>query len=212
MTDPRKDWGMCWVCNTDIPPGEVYCARHEPTPPPPVIPPPPPPPPIKMIAIDPGKKNLAWAAFFGAELVSCGLARARTGERFDLELNAAALAEGIPKGFDHAVVERMVHYASIHRKDTIQLQDSIANDLLDLQEIGAIVACASGATRLFYYTPHQWKGPRPKNVVHKQVRGVLSADETKTLETCLKPIPSALRHNPLDAVGLGLRHVRRIVR
>lgn len=167
--------------------------------------------PSSSIAIDPGKGGhnggLGWSAWEKVDLLSAGLARVKG--RLELGHRALELASQIPSGAEEATVEQMFHYPTHGRRDTIQRADRVANDLLDLQAIGGIVAakCTTGA--ITYVTAHGWKGEIPKDVVILRVWKLLTPEEKRTLEACLRGIPESLHHNVLEAVGLGLWRLRR---
>jgi hypothetical protein len=164
--------------------------------------------PSTLLAIDPGKKGLGWSAWNFGELLAAGIARSPRGLHH-LGEQAIALAAQVPSGADEAVVERMVQYPSRGRRDSVQRQDALANDLLDLQAIGGIVAARCVTGGIYFATPHEWKGELPKEVVILRVRNLLSEGEAKTLEGALEDIPASLRHNALEAVGLGLWRLKR---
>jgi hypothetical protein len=166
-----------------------------------------------LLAIDPGKKALGWSAWAAGELLSAGIARLPRGFRLQGEASLGAqaveLASQVPTGAEEAVVERMVQYPTRGRRDSVQRQDALANDLLDLQAIGGIVAARCVTGGIYFATPHEWKGELPKEVVILRVRNLLSEGEAKTLEGALEDIPASLRHNALEAVGLGLWRLKR---
>ena len=106
----------------------------------------------------------------------------------------------------------MLHYPHHGRKDTRQRADKVANDLLDLQAIGGIIAGRSGAGEIVYYTAREWKGQRPKEATKHLVEKTLSLQERLVYDQVLASVASGLRHNVIDAVGIGLRHHRRTPR
>lgn len=82
-----------------------------------------------------------------------------------------------------------------------------AADLVDLS------IAAGRMTALYptqYVLPAQWKGQVPKDVHHARVRKALDRQEIITLDLALAPVPEGKRHNVLDAVALGLRHLGRL--
>lgn len=81
-------------------------------------------------------------------------------------------------------------------------------DLLEVQGVvGAIVGYALGmGMTVISYTPRQWKGSLPKNVMHARFKqGVLSKKE-------LGSIHSKATHDALDAIGIGLHYFNRLKR
>lgn len=166
---------------------------------------------ISTLVIDPGSKCLAWSVWGNVELFGAGLARLPKGH-LTLGERAILLAEQVPQGADVAVVEQMFQYPTRGRRDTVQAQDKKANDLLDLQAIGAWVAGQSGAKTLRYYTAAQWKGQRPKAATKHLVEKTLEPEEFLVYKEALRTVPAGLRHNIIDSVGIGLRHHRRVAR
>lgn len=85
------------------------------------------------------------------------------------------------------------------------------NDLLGLAAVCAGVAMGSQWQRVVSVTPRDWKGTTPKPskgapyVMEKRVRGRLSAAEAHLL-------PAGVRHDIVDAVGIGLHHLGRLDR
>lgn len=89
----------------------------------------------------------------------------------------------VPRG-DILVIERMVVRSS--RMDA-------ANDLTDITFLTGWLA--SLFPRYIMYTPEQWKGQMKKEVVHTRLARLIT-------------LPEGLDHNALDAVGIGLFHLR----
>lgn len=157
-----------------------------------------------MISIDPGRKSLAWARWVGAHLVQCGLARTKA---TDLSAAAYDLAHQVPDlgaGLDRLVtVEEMVHYPAKGRTDARHRADAIAADLLDLQAIGGYVAGYLRAP-VRWIPARSWKGQVPKEVTERRVGAILTRPERDILATACVGLPQGLRHNVIDAVGIGL--------
>lgn len=166
---------------------------------------------IYTLVCDPGKKHPGWSAWAVTELVACGLARVPKG-RHTLGQRALLIADQLPSGADVCVVERMFHYPSHGRRDSRHAADAKANDLLDLQAIGGIIAGRSGAGEIVYYTARDWKGQRPKEATKHLVEKTLTPQERLVYGQALAQVASGLRHNVIDAVGIGLRHLRRTPR
>jgi hypothetical protein len=82
------------------------------------------------------------------------------------------------------------------------------NDLIDLTAVaGACMGLAGGAVS--YYLPRQWKGQVPKEISHARAMALLTDVEKTAIRLCR---PAGLFHNVLDAVALGLFHVKKIGR
>ena len=75
-----------------------------------------------------------------------------------------------------------------------------AGDLLELAGVvGAVVGRCWAAKRVGYL-PHQWKGNVPADVMLERIESRLAGLEKDAIQKC----PKSLRHNILDAVGVGL--------
>lgn len=75
------------------------------------------------------------------------------------------------------------------------------NDLLDVCGVGA--ACAAvlqNYTRLESVFPFEWKGNVDKKAMTARIESKLTLHELEKIE----PVGRALRHNVLDAIGIGL--------
>ena len=141
---------------------------------------------IRLVAIDPGVKNLAWAEYHGRELARCGLSRAGSAAE-----HAAAL--GTLADPDVLVLEQMVP------RDLPN-----AADLIAVSHTGAYVAGALRPLELRYHTAQQWKGSVPKRVHHPRIAQKLTPEERAVVAECAVRVPASLLHNVWDAVGLGL--------
>lgn len=141
---------------------------------------------IRLVAIDPGVKNLAWAEYHGGRLSECGLSRAESAE-----LHAAALVN--MAGPDVLVLEQMVP------RDIPN-----AADLIAVSHTGAYVAGVLRPRELRYPTAQQWKGSVPKRIHHARIAQILSPAERAVVAWVAVRVPSSLLHNVWDAVGLGL--------
>jgi len=150
-----------------------------------------------IVAIDPGVKVLGWAAFLDSgALVDCGISRTKARDL------SAALAEHVEnmREFSPAVVALESMRYTPGRRTTPQ-------DLIDVQTIGVGVASALGPVRL--YPPSAWKGSIPKDVHHARTRAALEPEERERLGAILAQCPKINRKEILDAVGIGLYHLKR---
>jgi len=155
-----------------------------------------------LVSIDPGTRNLGWAAFVGPDLVACGCSR--TKER-DVDAQAQDHVRQVRAGCGRihtvqVVVERMVHHSGRGA--------SVPNDLLDVQYVGAVVAGAIGRYALSYRAS-DWKGTIPKAVHHPRIRAALTDAEEAIVAAALDSTPKTNHKEILDAIGIGLYHVKR---
>lgn len=133
----------------------------------------------RILTIDPGTKCTGWAFFSGGVLEDCGLSRATSIEEHwhNLKLLIARA--------DRVVSEKMYN-----RGDrTVRVQDLLELNLL-----------AGRLAREWVY-PHEWKGYVPKNIHQPRIIKHMAVDERQILGGVR---PLHLRHNTVDAIGIGL--------
>ena len=196
-----------------------------------------------LLSLDPGRQGFGWAAFDltpnlrtarqDARCRACGVVpqpkSKRDFEAAALQDVAAKVASDIdaalePLGFTDvnagAVVERMVLYPG--------QKTYAANDLLDLQAIGGMVAAALVPLRqITYRRPSEWKGSVDTEVIARRLletpaspmphaRNPLTVQEQELLrEACLRagyktPERPGRAHNIVDAAAMGLVEVGRL--
>ncbi len=135
-----------------------------------------------LLAIDPGEKpGFAW--FEDGVLTACAFAM------LDCE------------GPDELAIEH----------PTIYPQSPVPpNDIIELAITAGRQAERYGNNAaITWYRPREWKGTRPKNIVDAHIRAVMSQREINTLDKYCATIPKSYRHNVIEAVGIGLKHLRR---
>lgn len=81
------------------------------------------------------------------------------------------------------------------------------NDLPPLVGIDCAIAAFFPGVPVLRYFPEQWKGTTDKEVMNARVMSRLSDVERGRVEDA-----GHLTHNVLDAVGIGLHHIGRLVR
>ncbi len=74
------------------------------------------------------------------------------------------------------------------------------DDLIQLAGVVGVFSAIFSATTYWGVKPREWKGQVPKDVHHARLVKTLSEAELKMVEAAAPP---SLRHNVLDAVGLG---------
>lgn len=155
---------------------------------------------IFTLAIDPGAKLCGWASFADIELVKCGLVRGETLK----ELHTDAVCQIAFGPRTRVVVEKPRVYP-------VRAMKGDANDLVTIAfAAGVVVGAAAERIDEFQSAwPSEWKGSVPKQIHVKRTLAALTADERKTYERCVADAPVSLRHNCLDAIGLGLWAVGR---
>lgn len=152
------------------------------------------------IAIDPGVKNLGWSLFLDRELIRCGVTRTKKSDAAQaaqdhlLKLWAFATC-------DFAYSKVVVECPRIY---PVQQQKGDQNDLIRIAAVGSYVmgALALSHARPVFVFPHEWKGQMPKDVSHRRIEAKLTKQEKRVLG--MLPSAKTVRHNGLDAVGIGL--------
>ena len=136
---------------------------------------------FNLLAIDPGACT-GWATFGELkQLLACGIG--------DPPVELAG----------HVIIELPQVYPQ---------QPVPPNDLITLAFLaGRYAGRASG--EVFTVFPHQWKGNLPKEVCAARVRMKLSSEEKKIVDDC--DLPKSQMHNTMDAIGIGLFAIGRVV-
>lgn len=153
---------------------------------------------------DPGGACAGWAVFVGDCLVACGLSRTKLK---DVGLRAAhhraAVREAVRKYASRSVdcpirSEMMWHRPRKSKKgDYIPPQDLIHTNLI------------AGHVGTEFVYPQDWKGMVPKATHQPKILACLSPEELALVEAVMPP---SLRHNVIDAVGIGLHDVGRLTK
>lgn len=153
-----------------------------------------------VLACDPGLRNCAisvWAD--GVLTLACLVSNpldVERGPKAWLEMARSVQAQ-YPLGLDTLVVE-------LQQKDRRAFN---ADDMFEVCGVaGAIVGCYDGRSKeVVGYKPGTWS-KIPKDIRHARLKapGVLSNEEWKTVAEC----PPGLLHNVLDAICLGLYHLK----
>ncbi len=161
-----------------------------------------------IIAIDPGRRKLAWAVFAEKELLVCNVEYLDKKEQFDLNRTILQFLGGVATNLkdvdvcETAIVERMKIYPGKGSKGD-------QNFLLDLQAIGA--ACGSKLAKdLKMVLPMEWKKNWPKAVCNARVRKALNDEEREYFEKQFESLNKEYQQDLLDAVGIGLSHLGRL--
>ena len=77
------------------------------------------------------------------------------------------------------------------------------NDLVDVALVAG--ACAGLLpAKVAFVKPRRWKGTAPKRVTNRRTREVLTSEEVHVYTVAMTAVPAGLRHNVLDAIGIGL--------
>ncbi len=140
-----------------------------------------------LLSIDPGI-DTAWAQWKDGRLWACKLSG-----NFDLTWVSSAIIE-CPQVYP----------------GTPQKQ---ANDLITLAVMVGRYQEQFLARKIpvTLILPHKWKGTIPKDVHNNRVLSRLDPKERELYQTSVLGVPSSKRHNVVDAIGLGLYALKRLV-
>lgn len=140
-----------------------------------------------ILTIDPGKRQCGWAIFLHDRLYACGLWRD--------EIRSS-----------QAVTRTIVEIPQVYTRTKSK---GDPNDLIDIAVKGGWLAgkMAPYAT-LEMIRPQQWKGTVDPEVMLDRIYNRLTDVEQALLSAA--PCPASLRHNIVDAIGIGLHAVGRL--
>lgn len=165
-----------------------------------------------LIAVDPGKLQCGVAIFKDALLVHGTLARnpvdtsGSDGPQVwrNTAQNVVDAYVRHTKDYSHGWVKALVlEVPQIYRTG---LQKGDQRDVLALAGVDGAIAGMFDCP-VSYYTPAQWKGQVPKVVMNKRIMSRLSPVELKAIDV---RVPASLIHNVQDAIGIGLKYLRRL--
>ena len=154
---------------------------------------------MRLVSIDPGLRVLGVAVFEDGSLTDVSLVRGLKSGRGPGAWRALAKAvEPILKTADLLVIERPQIYQGRRQKGD-------PDDLMELMGVlGAIVGLSS-IIDVVTYLPRAWKGQVSKDVHQARLYAALSPED-KHLVDAVKP--DSLKHNSIDAVGIGYYYLR----
>ena len=147
---------------------------------------------MTLVSIDPGKTALGWACFNNQVLAHCGLIRSKS------IFGMANVINNTLGGLypDDVVIEiPQVYQQRMGKGDP--------NDLIDVGIVAGMVTSVLGEfDQIQMIRPRRWKGTRPKNICNALTLKTLDVDERKVFEEI--EVIASLRHNVIDAIGIGL--------
>ena len=152
-----------------------------------------------ILAFDPGARYFAWAAIDneaeGARMTACGLCRA-------VDPGWWALWPPWPPSpsFDRMTVA--IEVPQIYQRRRTK-KDVDPNDLIDVAvTVGRVAEWATthGAAEIRLVRPRIWKGTVPGDVMVARIEAALDPGERELVG---RIAPKSMRHNVLDAAGLG---------
>ena len=163
-----------------------------------------------LFSFDPGLRGTGVAVFENKVLVACAYVRSPNkkdrGARAWKDMGWAAHT------WYHKTMDGWSPDAVAHEQMQVyraSLQKGDPNDLLELAGVCGWVAALVGTDcKVTPYLPRQWKGQIPKDVHAKRILGRLNPNEAQVLKA--EKIPKSLEHNVIDAIGIGLYHLKRV--
>lgn len=111
-----------------------------------------------------------------------------------------AKAKELQRPIDVYVVELMMRRYKDIRTDV--------NDLIQVAAAGAAVGAALPVKAAYSYPASTWKGSVPKKIHNVRILNALSPEERAIYDA--EPTASSLKHNIVDAIGIGLYHLERM--
>ena len=166
-----------------------------------------------LVAIDPGR-NLGWALFMdfgppipnlnpgGWVLKTCGLVRSSARDMNE-QIRETLLAIRAQVNPLLALTEPQPLSACEFMEWRPNDVRSVAADLIRVATIGAAVA-GSLSPEPYFIPPNDWKASTPDDVMSRRTLQHLGIIESRWMNEALTSVPDSLRHNTVDAIGIGL--------
>lgn len=165
-------------------------------------------PPTWLISIDPGLRGTGMAIFEHSRLYTAWYSK--NPNKKDRGPQAwCALADRIEREWIARVPKRVCRIDAFVAETPQVYRGRKTRNPADLLEVAGVVgAVAYGvhATKRTRFLPREWKGQVPKETHNRRILAKLHKDEVENIETC----PESLRHNVVDAVGIGLFYLGRM--
>lgn len=164
------------------------------------------------LSIDPGLRHVAVALWDDGVLIAAALAET-TGKARGPEQWAAVAALAV-RGVGAMMPEDATRLASVVTEypEHYHTHHQRVDDLMELA--GAAGATVCGIVAQFGgvvhgLLPKEWKGSEAKSKTAARLRKELTEGELAVLVQSLQATPAGRHHDVIDAVGIGLAHLRR---
>ncbi len=165
----------------------------------------------KLISIDPGYRACGVSYFEERQLIAASLVEVKSDKDIDpaeqFSLMGSAVADyvqslNVGQSFDLAIEYPQQYARAPSPRESVQRLVGV---------IGSISSAIQGMTgglgvKVTTYTPRAWKGQVPKDIMNQRVLGRLIENEISSLPA----YPKSKMHNVLDAIGIGLKHLKRL--
>ena len=159
---------------------------------------------MSLLAVDPSLRGTGWALFENGILSRCGVLEGPTNmTRIEAVsvLSRAAAAQVLATVQNAEVV---LEFPRIYPKGRGETDHVDPNDLLWVAAVAGAFAAQANTVKSYY--PSDWKGQSKKE---KTLRLVLQAC-TPAERAVIEQVKGWKRHNAVDAVGIGMYHLKRI--
>ena len=162
-----------------------------------------------ILCVDPGIRGCGVALFDSDDrrLARCAYvknpARSGGGPR-EAACMGAAVFNAVHEPARFVVVEWPQVYAQGKQKGD-------QADLLSLAAVDGAIVGAFGLSEAASVLPRVWKGQVPKEIMVSRILLRLTDGERGIFEACTREVPKSLRHNVVDAIGIGLFTVGRLI-
>lgn len=157
-----------------------------------------------LVSIDPGVRGCGVAVFNG-DLIQAFYVKNPV-ERGDDYAAASNVASAVNNSISQyrantAIIECPMVYSGAKQKGA-------QSDIVAVAGVSYSLAARLSATGIdcFRVFPYQWKGQVPKEIMLNRIILTLASTEQNAIQKTSK----SLRHNVLDAVGIGLHHLGRL--
>lgn len=159
--------------------------------------------PSRLIAIDPSLRASGWAYFEDGELVTGGVATTRKSMSVYCLFTAlsSVLSREVSGRIDVLVAEWPQVYVGARSKGD-------PNDLLWLTAVLGSAVAEVAPQEVILYKPAEWKGQVDKRVHNIRVMARLESKELAIVKNVA--VTESLRHNMIDAIGIGLKYLKRL--
>lgn len=160
-----------------------------------------------LLAIDPGVRHFGAALFIPSGVLwNAALIRNPIKTGNDLEV-AAAACEALIRWLQREARAVQTVCVEIPRVYNAGNQKGDQNDLIALAGVGYALGCSVvAADHRVRFFPREWKGTIEADTMTERIEKRLSAVELQRIEKC----PASLRHNVIDAIGIGLKAFNRL--
>lgn len=160
-----------------------------------------------LLAVDPSLRCTGWAFFWDERLKACGYIESPSHVS---RIEAVRYVFNTFDTFDYFdfVDETVLEFPRIYPKGAQERRTDHVdpNDLLWVAAVAGAFAAQANTVKSYY--PSDWKGQSKKE---KTLRLVLQAC-TPAERAVIERVTGHKRHNAVDAVGIGMYHLKRIGR